>query len=53
MLDPIIGPRIRPIPLVASNMEIADSIFSLSGEMSDANEYEEVFNMADASPIRS
>lgn len=46
----MIGPNIKPIPLVASSILIADSIFSLSGYMSEAKEYDDVFKIAEAIP---
>ena len=50
MLEPIIGPKIKPIPLVASSIWIADSSLCLSGKISETNEYDEVFKMAEAIP---
>ena len=48
MDEPIIGPSIRPTPLMDSSMEITVST-SLE-YINDASEYVLVFKMADAKP---
>ena len=44
------GPKISPIPLIASSMAITVSTFS--DQISDANEYAAIFRIADAMPWR-
>ena len=50
MTEPQIGPKISPIPLIASSMAMTDS--TSFDHMRDANEYVAMFNIVDAIPWR-